>query len=76
METQTSFLLEPKLTDVLGLRLSGVFPQGKEPSVRTLREWTKLRRIPHHRIGHFIYYDPAEVAAHIQVKLKVPPRGE
>ncbi|HEY1120264.1 MAG TPA: helix-turn-helix domain-containing protein [Haloferula sp.] len=76
METQTSFLLEPKLTDVLGLRLSGVFPQGKEPSVRTLREWTKLRRIPHHRIGHFIYYDPAEVAAHIRVKLKVPPRGE
>lgn len=76
METQTSFLLEPKLTDVLGLRLSGVFPQGKEPSVRTLREWTKLRRIPHHRIGHFIYYDPAEVAAHIRVTLKVPPRGE
>jgi len=76
METQTSFLLETKLTDVLGLRLSGVFPQGKEPSVRTLREWTKLRRIPHHRIGHFIYYDPTEVAAHIRVKLKVPPRGE
>lgn len=76
METQSSFLLEPKLTDVLGLRLSGVFPQGKEPSVRTLREWTKLRRIPHHRIGHFIYYDPTEVAAHIRVKLKVPPRGE
>ena len=64
------------LTDVIGLRLSGVFPQGKEPSVRTLREWTKLRRIPHHRVGHFVYYDPTEVAAHIRTKLKVPPRGE
>jgi hypothetical protein len=76
METQTSFLMETNLTDVIGLRRSGVFPQGKEPSVRTLREWTKLRRIPHHRVGHFVYYDPTEVAAHIRTKLKVPPRGE
>lgn len=68
--------METNLTDVIGLRLSGVFPQGKEPSVRTLREWTKLRRIPHHRVGHFVYYDPTEVAAHIRTRLKVPPRGE
>ena len=68
--------METNLTDVIGLRRSGVFPQGKEPSVRTLREWTKLRRIPHHRVGHFVYYDPTEVAAHIRTKLKVPPRGE
>ncbi len=43
--------------------------------MRTLREWTKLRRIPYHRVGHFVYYDPAEVAAHIRTKLKVPARG-
>jgi hypothetical protein len=63
------------LTDIVGLRLSGVFPSGREPSIRTLREWTKLRRIPYHRLGHFVYYDIAEVAAHIRTKLLVPARG-
>jgi hypothetical protein len=50
MET-TSILPQGQhsLTDIIGLRLSGIFPQGKEPSIRTLRDWTKLRRIPHHR---------------------------
>ena len=64
-----------QLTDIIGLRLCGIFPAGKEPSVRTLRDWTKLRRIPHHRVGHFVYYDPSEVADHIRTKLKVPARG-
>ena len=32
-------------------------------------------RIPHHKVGHFVYYDPAEVALHIRTKLKVPARG-
>ena len=67
--------VETQLTDILGLRACGIFPSGKEPSVRTLREWTKLRRIPHHRVGHFVYYDPTEVAVHIRTKLKVPARG-
>ena len=67
--------VENRLTDILGLRACGIFPTGKEPSVRTLREWTKLRRIPHHRVGHFVYYDTAEVAVHIRTKLKVPARG-
>jgi hypothetical protein len=75
METPTSSFLETQLTDIVGLRLCGIFPAGKEPSIRILREWTKLRRIPHHRVGHFVYYDPAEVAAHIRTKLKVPARG-
>lgn len=75
METQSSPSTETQLTDVVGLRASGIFPKDKEPSIRTLRNWTNLRRIPHHRVGHFIYYDPAEVAAHIRVKLKVPARG-
>ena len=67
--------LTSQLTDVVGLRLCGIFPKDKEPSIRTLREWTKLRRIPYHKVGHFIYYDPAEVAVHIRTKLKVPARG-
>ena len=62
------------LTDIVGLRSCGIFPQGREPSIRTLREWTKLRRIPYHRVGHFIYYDPAEVSVHIRTKLKISAR--
>lgn len=69
-------ILTSRLTDVVGLRASGIFPQGREPTIRTLREWTKLRRIPYHKVGHFVYYDPTEVLAHIQINLKVPARGE
>lgn len=76
METalSASHLLS-QLTDIMGLRNCGIFPKGREPSIRTLREWTKLRRIPYHKVGHFVYYDPTEVAAHIRSKLKVPARG-
>ena len=63
------------LTDVIGLRASGIFPVGKEPSIRTLRSWTKLRRIPYHKVGHFVYYDTNEVAVHIRTKLRVPARN-
>jgi hypothetical protein len=75
METQTTAPMTDQLTDIVGLRLCGIFPAGKEPSIRTLREWTRLRRIPHHRVGHFVYFDPAEVAQYIRSKLKVPARG-
>jgi len=75
METQTTTSMTNQLTDIIGLRHCGIFPVGKEPSIRTLREWTKLRRIPYHRVGHFIYFDAAEVALHIRSKLKVPARG-
>jgi hypothetical protein len=76
METPlaASALTNP-FTDIVGLRSCGLFPKGREPSIRTLREWTKLRRIPHHKVGHFVYYDPREVAEHIRTKLKVPARG-
>ncbi len=64
-----------QLTDVIGLRTSGIFPAGKEPSIRTLRSWTKLRRIPYHKVGHFVLFDVQEVTLHIRTKLKVPARG-
>jgi hypothetical protein len=75
METTLLTPTQSQLTDIIGLRLSGIFPAGKEPSIRTLRDWTKLWRIPHHRVGPFVYYDPSEVAGHIRTKLKVPARG-
>ncbi|MFZ5495495.1 MAG: hypothetical protein ACOZE5_09200 [Verrucomicrobiota bacterium] len=70
METISS-----QLTDIVHLRTCGIFPKDHEPSIRTLRNWTKLRRIPYHKVGHFVYYDPSEVAEHIRTKLKVPARG-
>ena len=75
METTSAPCIETQLTDIVGLRSSGIFPKDKEPSIATLRNWTKLRRIPHHRVGHFIYYDASEVATHIRTRLKVPARG-
>jgi len=75
MQTPSSTLIIPPLLDIVGLRQSGIFPVGREPSIRTLREWTRMRRIPHHRVGHFVYYDPAEVFSHIHTRLKVPARG-
>ena len=75
-QPSTSASQSGQLTDVVGLRASGIFPTGKEPSIATLRNWTRLRRIPSHRVGHFVWYDPAEVADHIRNRLKVPARGE
>jgi hypothetical protein len=68
-------IIDTQLTDIVGLRHSGIFPKGKEPSIRTLRSWTQLRIIPSQKVGHFVYYDYAEVAVHIRTKLKVPARG-
>lgn len=75
METPTTTASDHPFTDIVGLQTSGIFPTGKEPSLRTLRNWTKLRRIPSHKVGHFRYYDPAEVATHIRTKLKIPARA-
>ena len=75
MESPFPASIQCQLTDIVGLRNCGIFPTGKEPSIRTLREWTKLRRIPCHRVGHFVYYDPQEIAAYIRTKLKVPARN-
>jgi hypothetical protein len=66
---------ESQFTDIIGLRASGIFPKGKEPSIPTLRNWTRFRRIPHHRVGHFVYFNIAEVSEHIRTKLKIPARG-
>ncbi len=67
--------INSQLIDIVGLRTCGIFPTGKEPSIRTLRDWTKLRRIPYHKIGRLVYFDPAEVSAHIRTRLKIPARG-
>jgi len=73
--TPSSSIITTQLTDVAGLRASGIFPAGKEPSIRTLRSWTKLRRIPYHKVGHFVLFDVQEVTLHIRTRLKVPARG-
>ena len=49
--------------ELIAARLTQYFQRGK------------LRRIPSLKVGHFVYYDCAEVAVHIRTKLKVPARG-
>ena len=62
------------LVDIHGLRKSGIFPVGRAPCVNTLRIWTRNRRIPCHRMGHFVYYDVEAVEKHIRVNLHIPAR--
>lgn len=62
-----------QLINLAALRQSGVFPTGGEPSLATLRAWTKQRRLPHYRIGRRIFYDAAEIRQHIQTQLRVAP---
>ena len=61
-----------KFIDIESLRVCGIFPVGKEPSIRTLRSWTKWGILPHYKIGHFVYYDEKEVTDHFGMKFKVP----
>jgi hypothetical protein len=44
METPASPFIASQLTDIAGLRLSGVFPKGKEPSIRTVRDCKAIAR--------------------------------
>ena len=61
-----------KFIDIESLRVCGIFPVGKEPSIRTLRSWTKWGILPHYKVGHFVYYDEKEVTDHFGMKFKVP----
>jgi hypothetical protein len=61
-------------TDMNGLRAAGFWPNGKAPSVRTLRDWTRLRLLPYHKVGHFVFYDVDEVEEFIRTRLKITPR--
>jgi hypothetical protein len=36
------------LTDITSLRDCGIFPAGREPSIRSLREWTRFRLVTIH----------------------------
>ena len=63
------------LTDFNGPRLGWVFPKGMESSILNLNQWTKIRRILHHRIAHFVFYDLAKVGTHIRTKLMFRARG-
>ena len=67
--------IETKFVDIKGLRESGIFPECRVPSIRTLRDWTKRRLIPYIKVGQFIYFDPEEVLDHLQNNMKIRPRG-
>ena len=68
--------LENKLISITALRDSGVFPDDRKPTLRTLREWTRLKMIPHIKCRGFVYYDAAEIEKFIRKKMQINPRGE
>ena len=47
-----------------------VFDPECRPSMRSIREWTRLRILPHVRIGRLIYFDPEEVRAALGKKAR------
>jgi hypothetical protein len=61
-------------TDIKGLQAAEFWPMGRAPSLRTLGTWTRTRKIPHHKVGAFVYYDIEEVERHIRTKMLVPAR--
>jgi hypothetical protein len=52
----------PKLIDAEKLR-QDLFEPDCQPSMRTIREWQRLRIIPSVRLGRLIFFDPVEVRA-------------
>ncbi len=44
------------------------------PSLRTIREWQKVRRIPYIKIGKLVYFDPEVVRKHLETNNQITPR--
>jgi hypothetical protein len=63
-----------RFVDINGLRNSSIWPLGRKPGISTLRDWTRFRKIPHHKIGRLVLYDIQEVEEHIRRKCRVRPR--
>jgi hypothetical protein len=45
--TASATLITSQLIDIVGLRTCGIFPNGKEPSIRTLRECGPAEGVTH-----------------------------
>lgn len=48
--------------------LEAIFTPEARPSLRWLREQTKVKAIPHIRIGHLVFFDEAMVRATLDAK--------
>lgn len=42
------------------------------PALRTIRNWTKERRVPFVKIGNKVYFDVPKVMAHLEAKTVKP----
>ncbi len=62
------------LLTIQGLQNAAFWPPERRPSLRTLREWSRLRKIPVVKIGKFCLYNAEEVRAHLQSAFTVKPR--
>lgn len=54
---------EEQLMDLHGLAASGIWAEGQQPSVRTLYDWLKTRRVPAHHLPGRRFVTLADVVA-------------
>lgn len=71
---QTASTVQPGFVDIVGLQQSSIWPPNRRPSIRTLREWSRLRKIPVVRLGHFALYDVDDVSTHLRKNYRIAPR--
>jgi hypothetical protein len=48
-----------------------VFDGERKPSLRTFRTWQSRRLIPFRKVGHLVFFDPAEVRAALDKRFRV-----
>jgi hypothetical protein len=66
---------QPQLNLVHGDEgLRALFPEGSQPSVRSIRRLREKRLIPFIKLGNMVFYDAAAVREAL-TKLTVKPRG-
>ena len=54
-----------QLVSIQGLQAAPFWPSDRRPALRTLREWSRTRRIPCIRLGKNAWYDIEAVRNHI-----------
>ena len=69
-----NFSQETAFVDIKGLQNSSIWPPGRKPGISTLRDWTRHRKIPYHKVGRFVLYDIQEVEDHIRRRHRIRPR--
>jgi hypothetical protein len=69
---QTSNTQHRTFTELIGIvqLQRDLFSPEVRPGIRTLRTWTKNRTIPSIKLGHLVFYRPADVEAALSARTR------